>query len=72
MPEYASGFISSLLDRSSRENGLLLSCSLRHSLQGFLNQEMVVEGKVMGKSSATGIITVKATVIDSFGKVPRR
>jgi hypothetical protein len=34
-----------------------------------LNQEIVVEGRVMDKSSATRIITVKATVTDSFGKV---
>lgn len=51
------------------KNGLLLSYSLRHLLPCFLNQEIVVEGRVMDKSSATRIITVKATVTDSFGKV---
>jgi acyl dehydratase len=51
------------------KNGLLLSYSLRHLLPCFLNQEIVVEGRVMDKSSATRIITVKAIVTDSFGKV---
>ena len=51
------------------KNGLLLSYSLRHLLPCFLNQEIVVEGRVMDKSSATRIITIKATVTDSFGKV---
>lgn len=48
--------------------GLLLSYSLRHLLPCFPNQEIIVEGKVMNKSSATRIITVRATVTDSFGK----
>jgi 3-hydroxybutyryl-CoA dehydratase len=48
--------------------GLLLSYSLRHLLPCFLNQEIIVEGKVMNKSSATRIITIRATVTDSFGK----
>jgi acyl dehydratase len=51
------------------KNGLLLSYSLRHLLPCFLNQEIVVEGRVVDKSSATRIITVKATVSDSIGKV---
>jgi 3-hydroxybutyryl-CoA dehydratase len=51
------------------KNGLLLSYSLRHLLPCFLNQEIVVEGRVVDKSSATRIITVKATVTDSIGKV---
>jgi 3-hydroxybutyryl-CoA dehydratase len=51
------------------KNGLLLSYSLNHLLPVFLNQEIVVEGRVMDKSNATRIITVKATITDSFGKV---
>lgn len=51
------------------KNGLLLSYSLRHLLPCFLDQEIVVEGRVVDKSSATRIITVKATVTDSIGKV---
>lgn len=51
------------------KNGLLLSYSLRHLLPCFLNQEIIVEGRVMDKSSATRIITVKVTVTDSFGKI---
>jgi 3-hydroxybutyryl-CoA dehydratase len=51
------------------KNGLLLSYSLRHLLPCFLGQEIVVEGRVVDKSSATRIITVKATVTDSVGKV---
>ena len=51
------------------KNGLLLSYSLSHLLPVFLNQEIVVEGRVMDKSNATRIITVKATITDNFGKV---
>jgi 3-hydroxybutyryl-CoA dehydratase len=51
------------------KNGLLLSYSLSHLLPVFFNQEIVVEGRVMDKSNATRIITVKATIRDSFGKV---
>ena len=51
------------------KNGLLLSYSLRHLLPCYLDQEIVVEGRVVDKSSATRIITVKATVTDSIGKV---
>jgi acyl dehydratase len=49
--------------------GLLLSYSLRHLLPCFLNQEIIVEGRVVDKSSATRIITIRATVTDSFGKI---
>jgi 3-hydroxybutyryl-CoA dehydratase len=49
--------------------GLLLSHSLRHLLPCFLDQEIKVEGRVVDKSSATGIITVSASVTDSFGKI---
>lgn len=51
------------------KNGLLLSYSLRHLLPCYLDQEIVVEGRVVDKSSATRIITVKGTVTDSIGKV---
>ncbi len=51
------------------KNGLLLSYSGRHILPCFLNQEIVVEGEVIGKSNATRIITIKATVKDGFGKL---
>ena len=49
--------------------GLLLSYSLRHLLPCFLDQEIKVEGRVVDKSSATRIITVSASVTDSFGKI---
>jgi 3-hydroxybutyryl-CoA dehydratase len=48
--------------------GLLLSYSLRHLLPCFLDQEIIIEGRVVDKSSATRIITVRATVTDNFGK----
>jgi 3-hydroxybutyryl-CoA dehydratase len=51
------------------KNALLLSYSLRHLLPSYPNQEIIVEGKVVDKSTATRVITVKATVRDSFGKV---
>ena len=49
--------------------GLLLSYSLKHSLPCFLDQEIIIEGRVVDKSSATRIITVRATVTDNFGKI---
>lgn len=51
------------------KNALLLSYSLRHFLPCYLNQEIIVEGEVVEKSTATRIITVKAVVRDSLGKV---
>jgi 3-hydroxybutyryl-CoA dehydratase len=51
------------------KNALLLSYSLRHFLPCYLNQEIIVEGKVVEKSTATRVITVKAVVKDSLGKV---
>ena len=51
------------------KNALLLSYSLRHFLPCYLNQEIIVEGKVVEKSTATRVITVKAVVRDSLGKV---
>ena len=51
------------------KSALLLSYSLRHLLPCYLNQEIIVEGKVLDKSTATGVITVKAAVRDSLGKV---
>jgi acyl dehydratase len=51
------------------KRALLLSYSLRHLLPCYLNQEIIVEGKVLDKSTATGVITVKAAVRDSLGKV---
>lgn len=50
------------------KNGLLLSYSIKHLLPCFLDQEIVVKGIVMEKSSSTRIITLKATVTDSSGK----
>jgi 3-hydroxybutyryl-CoA dehydratase len=49
--------------------GLLLSYSLRHLLPCFPGQDIKVEGRVLDKSSATRIITVSASVTDSFGKI---
>jgi 3-hydroxybutyryl-CoA dehydratase len=49
--------------------GLLLSYSLRHLLPCFPDQEIKVEGRVLDKSSATRIITISASVTDSFGKI---
>jgi hypothetical protein len=51
------------------ENGLLLSYSCRHLLPCYLNQELIVDGVVTGKSEATRIITIKATIKDEFGKL---
>jgi hypothetical protein len=34
-----------------------------------MNQDVVVEGIIVGKSESTRIITIKATVRDSFGKL---
>ena len=50
------------------KNGVLLSYSIKHLLPCFLDQEIVVKGVVMDKSSSTRIITLKATVTDSSGK----
>ena len=49
--------------------GLLLSYSIRHLLPCFLDQEIIVEGRVVDKSSATRIITVSAKVTNSPGKI---
>jgi 3-hydroxybutyryl-CoA dehydratase len=51
------------------KNGLLLSYSVKHLLPCFLNQEIIVEGLVVAKSNATNIITLKATITDSSGKL---
>jgi acyl dehydratase len=51
------------------KNGLLLSYSIKHLLPCFLDQEIVVEGIVTDKSTSTRIITLKATVTDSSGKI---
>ena len=50
------------------KNGVLLSYSIKHLLPCFLDQEILVKGVVMDKSSSTRIITLKATVTDSSGK----
>ena len=50
------------------KNGVLLSYSINHLLPCFLDQEILVKGVVMDKSSSTRIITLKATVTDSSGK----
>ena len=51
------------------ENGLLLSYSLKHLLPCYMNQELIVDGTITGKSEATRIITIKATIKDGFGKL---
>lgn len=51
------------------ENGLLLSYSCRHLLPCYLNRELIVDGVITGKSEATRIITIKATIKDEFGKL---
>jgi 3-hydroxybutyryl-CoA dehydratase len=51
------------------KNGLLLSYSVKHLSPCFLNQEVIVEGIVVSKSNATRIITLKATITDSSGKL---
>jgi 3-hydroxybutyryl-CoA dehydratase len=51
------------------KEGLCLSYSIRHLLPCFLNQEINVEGIVLTKSNATRIITLKATITDSSGKL---
>jgi 3-hydroxybutyryl-CoA dehydratase len=50
------------------KNGVLLSYSIKHLLPCFLDQEILVKGIVMDKSNSTRIITLKATITDSFGK----
>ena len=51
------------------KNGLILSYSVKHLLPCFLNQEIIIEGLVVAKSYATNIITLKATITDSSGKL---
>lgn len=51
------------------KNGLMLSYSVKHLLPCFLNQEIIIEGLVVAKSYATNIITLKATITDSSGKL---
>ena len=51
------------------KNGLLLSYSVKHLLPCFINQEINIEGIVVAKSNATRIITLKATITDSSGKL---
>lgn len=51
------------------ENGLLLSYSCRHPLPCYMNRELIVDGVITGKSEATRIITIKATIKDEFGKL---
>ena len=50
------------------KNGVLLSYSIKHLLPCFLDQEIQVKGIVMDKSNSTRIITLKATITDSYGK----
>lgn len=51
------------------ENGLLLCYTCKHLSPCYINQDVVVEGIIVGKSESTRIITIKATVRDSFGKL---
>ena len=51
------------------KNGLLLSYSVKHLLPCFINQETNIEGVVVAKSNATRIITLKAIITDSSGKL---
>lgn len=51
------------------ENGLLLSYSGKHLSPCYLNQEVIVEGIIVGKSESTRIITIKATIRDRSGKL---
>jgi acyl dehydratase len=51
------------------ENGLLLSYTCKHLSPCYINQDVVVEGIIVGKSESTRIITIKATVRDSSGKL---
>ena len=50
------------------KNGVSLSYSIKHLLPCFLDQEILVKGIVMDKSNSTRIITLKATITDSYGK----
>ena len=50
------------------KKGVLLSYSIKHLLPCFLDQEILVKGIVMDKSNSTRIITLKATITDSYGK----
>jgi 3-hydroxybutyryl-CoA dehydratase len=49
--------------------GLCLSYSVRHLLPCFPNQEITVEGQVVEKSNSTRIITIRATIKNSSGKL---
>jgi 3-hydroxybutyryl-CoA dehydratase len=51
------------------ENGLLLSYSGKHLSPCYLNQDVIVDGVIIGKSESTRIITIKATIRDGFGKL---
>jgi 3-hydroxybutyryl-CoA dehydratase len=51
------------------ENGLLLSYSCRHLLPCYLDQEIIVDGVITGKSESTRVITIKATIKDRVGKL---
>jgi 3-hydroxybutyryl-CoA dehydratase len=51
------------------ENGLLLSYSGKHLSPCYLNQEIIVDGIIIGKSESTRIITIKATIRDGSGKL---
>ena len=51
------------------ENGLLLSYTSKHLSPCYLNQDVIVDGVITGKSESTRIITIKATVRDGVGKL---
>jgi 3-hydroxybutyryl-CoA dehydratase len=51
------------------ENGLLLSYSGKHLSPCYLNQNIIVDGIIIGKSESTRIITIKATIRDGSGKL---
>ncbi len=50
------------------EKALCLSHSINYLLPAFINDEIIVEGEVLNKSSATRIITLKTTIKNNSGK----
>lgn len=51
------------------KNGVLLSYSSKHLSPCYLNQDIIVEGIIIGKSESTRIITIKATIKNGSGKL---
>lgn len=51
------------------KNALYFSQSLKFLLPCFIDEKITVEGKVLGKSTSTGIITIKTTIRNESEKI---